>query len=112
MNPKYIYIFFFYSEKIVSENWYLGATFSSLLGVNKKFFWKPINFQLWTETPWTPRKKTSSYLKFIDVTHSQMSGRGRGSGVIIILLKKKNSLEIPDLVHGPTAAPVAAEYRR
>ena len=63
------------------------------------------DFQLWTSPP---SKKMSSYWKFIEVTHSRKSGRSRGSGVIIILLKLF-FLKIPDLVHRRTAAPVAAE---
>ena len=42
---------------------------------------------------------------------SRNFGRGRGSGVLIFLLKVF-FLKIPDLVHRPTAAPVAAENRR
>ena len=41
----------------------------------------------------------------------QKSGRGRGSGVLIFLLKVF-FFKIPDLVHRPTAAPVAGENRR
>ena len=49
--------------------------------------------------------------KFIEVTHSRKSGRGRGSGVIIIL-QKLFFFKISDLVHRRTAAPVAAKDRR
>ena len=55
--------------------------------------------------------KMSSYWKFIEVTHLRNSGRGRGIGVINILLKLF-FFELPDLVHRRTAAPVAAENRR
>ena len=60
----------------------------SLLDVKKKVFLKTnksdSNFQMWTETPC---KKTSSYWRFIGVTHWRKSSRGRGRAVIIILLK-------------------------
>ena len=55
--------------------------------------------------------ETSSYWKFIEVTHSWNSGHGRGIGLINILLKLF-FFEIPDLVHRRTAAPIAAENRR
>ena len=48
----------------------------------------------------------SSYGKFIEVTHSQNSGRGRGIGVINILLKLF-FFKLPDLVHRRTTAPIA-----
>ena len=56
-------------------------------------------------------KKTSRSLKIIEVTHLRRSGRGRGSGVIIILLKLF-FFKIPDLVHMCTSAPVATGNRR
>ena len=99
-------------ERILSDKWCLDATFYNWPQVSsmfrkKKFFWKPINqtqiFNCGRKRPWRPAKKRSSYWKFIEVTHSRMSGRGRRSGVINILLKHFSL--IPDLVHGPTASP-------
>ena len=57
------------------------------------------------------QKKTSGPRKIIEVTHSQKSGRGRGSNEIIILLKLF-FLKIPVLVHRRTLALVAAKNRR
>ena len=107
-------------ERILSDNWYLGATFSNgpqvSLMLKKKFWWKPkksdSNFQSWKETPGTPReKKTSSYWKFIEVTHSRKSGRGCRSGLIIILLKLF-LFKIPDLGPWRRSPPkIAARWR-
>ena len=73
----------------------------------KKVFFKTntsdCNLQLWTETPQTPCKKAISYWKFIEVTHLRKSGRGHGSGVIIILLKlvfSQNSWSCPRAYRG------------
>ena len=102
-------------ERILSDNWCLGATFSNWpqvsLMLKRSFFWIPINqtqiFNCGRKRPGRPQKKISSYWKFIEVTHSRKSGSGCGSGVIIILLKLF-FFKFPDLVHGPTAAPVGA----
>ena len=53
------------------------------------------------------QKKTSSPWKIIEVTQARKSGRDRGNGVIIILLKLF-FFKIPDLVHRRTSAPVAS----
>ena len=55
------------------------------------------------------KQKKSSFFKFIEVTHSQKSGRG--SGVINILLELFY-FKIPDLVQRHTAAAVAAKNCR
>ena len=97
-------------ERILSDNCCLGATFpidlKSPRCLKKIFFWKPIN---WTQIsncgrkrPGRPAKKTSSYCKLSEVTHSQNSGRGRGSDVKIILLKLffQNSWSCPRAYRG------------
>ena len=57
------------------------------------------------------QKKTSSFWRLIEVTHSRKSDRICGSGVIIILLKLF-FFKILDLYHRRTTMPVAAENRR
>ena len=106
-------------EIMLSDNWCLYKTFANWLQVSsmfkKKFFWKPINrtqiFNCGRKRPGRPAKKITSYWKFIEVIHSRKSGRTRGSSVIIILLNLF-FFKIPELVHGPTAAPVAVKNRR
>ena len=100
--------------KIPSNTFQLDKTFPcwsqvTMLFKNFLFFLTKKNepdFQLGTPPP-----SPQSSWKFIEVTHSQRSGRGRESGVIIILLKPF-FFKIPDLVHRRTLAQVIAGNRR
>ena len=74
----------------------------------KKSEW---DFQFGTPRQARQAERTNSPWKIIEVTHLRKSGRGRGIGVINILLKHF-FFKIPDLVHRRTLAPVAAGNRR
>ena len=68
------------------------------------------------EPPAKPAKqeKTSSSWKIIEVTHSRRSGRGRGSGVIIILLKLFSSkflILFTDVPRRRSPPEIAARWR-
>ena len=61
--------------------------------------------------PYARKKNPLDIKNSLGYPPPRKSGRGRGSGVIIFLLKLF-FFNIPDLVHRRTAAPVAAENRR
>ena len=87
-NSAYLLNKFCICWKIPSHTFKLDASFSCWSQVTMTMTKKSeSNSQLWTPLPSLPSKKKSSYLKFIEVTHSRKSGRRHGSGVIIILLK-------------------------
>ena len=62
---------------------------------------------LWTAKPPQPHCMGGKILKIPLVSCVRSSGHGYGRGLTSILLKKEN-FKIPDLVHKPTAAAVAA----
>ena len=104
-NSAYLQNKFPICRKIYSNYFSLDKTFpvdhKSPYCFKKKFFLKTtkveIRFSI-GDPPAKPakqKKKTSSSWKFIEVTHSRRSGRGRGSGVIIIL--KKYTTWLPSL---------------
>ena len=116
-NLPYLQIKYLISRKIHSDTFWPDKTFFcwsqvTMMFLKKRFF---ENKKKWSEifngVPPAKQKKTSSPWKIIEVTHSRKSGRGRESGVIIILLKIF-VFKIPDLVHRRTLAPAAAGNRR
>ena len=119
-NSAYLEIKYLISRKIHSFTFWLDKTFScwsqvTMMFKQKDFLkTKKIKVRLFD---WGPpcqarqAKKTNSSWKIIEVTHLRRPCRGRGRGVVIILLKLF-FFKIPDLVHWRTLAPVAPENRR
>ena len=101
-NSAYLQNSFVICRKFSSDTFGLYATFSKKkLDLKQKNRTKIFNYG---PTRHARQKiETSSYWKFIEVTHSRNSGRGRGIGVINILLKLF-FFRIADLVHRRTAA--------
>ena len=64
---------------------------SSLLDVQKRVFWKPINLtqilECWTKPPWTPHKKNNRYWKFLGVPPPAVVRPRPQNRCIIFLLK-------------------------
>ena len=119
-NSAYLQYKFLICRKVPTNAFWLDKTYSCWSQVNmlfekKRFIKKKKKSESDFHLGTPPRqarqaKKTSSSGKFIEVTHSRRSGRGRGSCIIIILLKLF-FFKISDLVHKRTSAPVAAGNR-
>ena len=101
-------------ERILSDNWCLGSTFSNWPQVSlmfKFFFWTPINwtkiFNCRQKRPGRPAKKQVAYWGY---TLAEVGPRAwkRCNNY----LTKTFFFKFPYLVHRPTAAPVAAENFR
>ena len=107
-------------RKIPSNTLGLDATFScwpqvSMMFQLKRYFENKnigVRFQI-GEPPAKPAKqiKNLGFEKSLRYPPPRKSAEGRGSDVLIFLLKLF-FFKIPDLVRRPTAAPVAAENRR
>ena len=113
-NSAYLQNQFCICRKIPSNTLGLYATFFLLIASHHDFLKTKkigVRFPIMEPRQACQAKKTSSYWKFIEVTHSGKAGRGRGSVVIIILLQLF-FFNIPDLFHRCTAAPVAAKNHR
>ena len=93
-NSPFTQNLFLIMERIFSNNWCLDATFSNWPQVSLMLKKKSIlktnksksDFQLWTETPRTPRKKTLDIENSWGYPPPPKSGRGRGGSVLIFLL--------------------------